>query len=77
MSNEVGMSLFAKAGELGAPVEIMVMTIKKCIPVLDVCVVTIGLWDFDNKNNVASQREEGLTFQTKVTYCYILSGCAI
>jgi hypothetical protein len=62
------MSLFAKAGELGA----LVMTIKKCIPVLDVCVVTIGLWDFDNKNNVASQREEGLTFQTKVTYCYIL-----
>jgi hypothetical protein len=29
MSNEVGMSLFAKAGELGAAVEIMVMTIKK------------------------------------------------
>jgi hypothetical protein len=28
MSNEVGMSLFAKAGELGAPVEIMAMTIK-------------------------------------------------
>jgi hypothetical protein len=54
MSNEVEMSLFAKAGELGAPVEIMAMTIKKCIPLLDVCVVTIGLWDFDNKNNVAS-----------------------
>jgi hypothetical protein len=57
MSNEVGRSLFAKAGELGAPVEIMVMTINKCISVLYVCVVTIGLWDFDNKNNVASQRE--------------------
>jgi hypothetical protein len=29
MTNEVGRSLFAKAGELGAPVGIMVMKVKE------------------------------------------------
>lgn len=35
MTNEVGRSLFAKAGELGAPVGIMVMKVKRSIPLLD------------------------------------------
>lgn len=55
MTNVVGRSLFAKAGELGAPVGIMVMKVKDAFlfPLLNVFAVIIGLWDSDSKNNVA------------------------
>lgn len=43
MTNEVGRSLFAKAGELGAPVGIMTMKVK------DVHALTIGPRDSKGK----------------------------
>jgi hypothetical protein len=45
------------------------------IPVLDVCVVTIGLWDFDNKNNVDHREMKGSHSKQKshiVTYCQVV-----
>jgi len=44
MTNEVGRSLFSKAGELGAPVAILTINEgKRCIPLQYVSAVTIGV----------------------------------